>query len=152
MFQTRISIAFFSTYVLLIHTIIFDDCLELKNESEKINSNLRLLAAVNFIVKSVSSSTVRGIGCNSYFQDNFNEIAERWRTNVSLTLVNMEKKYGTQRKILKKDFILMSVDQHFARYLQTFLQKMMGRIRRHKMLIIFRTTDCDDNGWAETKL
>ncbi len=145
MFPKRIPVKLFEAYVLLIYTIIGgSDCLKVMVENEKINFNLKLSASVNFIAESVNSTAIRVIACNSYFQNDFNELSEQlWRTNVSLTLLNVEKKYEARTKFPKNDFILLMVDQHFARYLPAFMKNVMGRIRKHKMLVIFKTNDCD---------
>lgn len=144
MFPKRISATFFTTYV-LIHNMR-SDCLKIINESEKINFNLNLSAAVNFIIQSVNSTNIRAVGYRSYFQNDFNELSEHWRTSVSLTLLNIERKYVVQRKIPKNDFILMFVDRQFARSLQNFMENMKVQIRKHKMVVIFETEDCDNNG------
>lgn len=141
MFLKRVSVS----YALLICTIVRSDRLLVMNESEKINFK-KLSAAVNYIAESVSASNIRVIGCNSCFYNNFNELSEWWRTNVSLTLLNVEKKYKTETRFPKNDFIIMLIDQHFARYLPEFMKNVMGRLRKHKMLVIFQTTDSDTNG------
>lgn len=122
------------------------DCSKIINESEKIDFNLNLSVAVNFIIQSVNSTNIRAVGYGSYFQNDFNELSEHWRTSVSLTLLNIERKYVVQRKIPENDFILIFVDRQFARSLQKFMENMKVEIRKHKMVVIFKTEDCDNNG------
>lgn len=144
MFPKRFSATFFTAYV-LIH-IMRSDCSKIINESEKIDFNLNLSVAVNFIIQSVNSTNIRAVGYGSYFQNDFNELSEHWRTSVSLTLLNIERKYVVQRKIPENDFILIFVDRQFARSLQKFMENMKVQIRKHKMVVIFKTEDCDNNG------
>lgn len=131
------------TYMLFMH-----DCLQVTtNESEKNYFNSKLSAAVNFIIKSVSASSVRVIGCNSCIQNDFNGLTENWHSTVSLTLLNMETKYKLGKKIPKNEFILILVDRKFTGgYFEKFLVNMKGRIRKHKMLVILESNmNCPDN-------
>lgn len=143
---TRFSVEFFTTYMLLIQAIIRGDCLDVMNGSEKINSNLDLWAAVNFVIKSVNCHSVRVIGCNSYLHENFMGISEHWRTSVTLTLMNVEEKYEAPRKVLQNEFILMLVDEDFNGYLPKFMLNIMGRIRKHRTMVILKTKECESSG------
>lgn len=116
--------------------------LSLFNETDKINSNLNISMAISYIIQSVNSSNIRAVGCDKYFNNDFNKISEIWRRNVTLSLLNVEQKYVIERKLPKNDFILMFMDQQFD-CLQTFIEKFKDRIRKHKLLIIFRTENCD---------
>lgn len=147
MFSKRIPVKLFTTYVLLIHATIQNDCLQLtrNNESEKNNFNSKLSVIVNYFIKSVksTSSSIRVVACDSYFQDDINDVMQHWRVTVSLTLLNMEKNYRLQKVIPKTDFILMLLDERIDLYLGEFMKKMMGRIRKHKVLVVLKTSSCD---------
>lgn len=148
MSQKRIPVRLFmfTTYVLL-HATVQSDCFQLTRniESEKNDFNLKLSAAVNFILKSVKSTvTVRVVACGRCYQNDFNDIMERWQATVSVTLLNMEREYQPEEVIEKNDFILMLLDERFASYLEEYMKNMMGRIRKHKVLVVLRTNGCDN--------
>lgn len=146
MFPKRISVTFFTTYVLISN--IRSDCSKLINENEKINFNFNLSAAVNFIIQSLNSTNIRAVGCNGHFQNDFNDLSEHWRTNITLTLLNVDRKYVVRRKkIPKNDVILMFMDRQFARGLQHFMENIGVQIRKHKIVVIFQTENCDNNGF-----
>lgn len=146
MSQKRISVILFTIYVLVVHAIR-SDCWKELSEKNEFNSNLS--AAVNFIIKSVNSSNVRVIGCENSFQNDFDDLSEYWRVHVSSTLLNVERKnFVVHRKIPKNDLILMFVDLQFHRCLQKFMERASQQIRKHKMVVVFKTKteDCVDNG------
>lgn len=145
MFPIRLLVAFVTAFV-LIHGAIGSDCLKEINENEKINLNLNLSAAVNFIIQNVSANSIRVFGCKKHFQNDLNELSKHWRTNVTLTLLNVEKKYTLPRKIHENDFVLILADVQFLRCLEKFMENIKGQIRRHKSVVIFKTEDCDRNG------
>lgn len=145
MLPERFSLKISTTFFVLLH-IIRSDCLNAINKNEKINFNYsNVSVAVNLIIKSVNSSNIQVIGCTKYFHNEFDELPNLRMLNVSTTLLNVERKYVYKGKIPEKDFILIFVDQQFAECIQKFIENMRTRIRKHKMLVILKTMDCDDN-------
>ncbi|KAJ6649149.1 hypothetical protein Bhyg_04382, partial [Pseudolycoriella hygida] len=127
MFPKGISVTFFTTCVLM-HCMT-SDCLKLTNE-ENGKMNLNASSAINFITESVNSSDVRIVACDNFFQNYFNDLSERWRGHVTLTLLNVEKKFVAQRKYPKNEFILMS------------LKKLSSLLWENKILNFIILRDC----------
>lgn len=144
MLQKRISVKIFVMYFVICS--VKSDFLKVKNDNEKLDSNLNLSAAVHFIIKSVNASDVQVIGCSSYFRKDFNELSWHWRRNVSSTLLNVERKYIKRRKVPKNVFILIFIDQHFMSFLKTFMDNSAVYIRKHKMVVITKSEDCNNKG------
>lgn len=149
MFPKQISVNFFASCV-LIHAMIAmrSDCLQEIKGNENINFNLNIATAVNFIIQSVNATNVRAVGCKSFFHNDFNELSEHWRTNVSLTLLNVERKYSVVKKIPRNDLILMFVDQQFVGCWQKFMENTSDRFRKHKLVVVFKPDKCNNNGWV----
>lgn len=97
-------------------------------------------------MQSVNSSNVHIVGCNSYFQNGDHQLSEHWRTSVTVTLLNVDQEYDVKQKIPKNDFILMFMDRQHARCMHEFMQNTQSRIRKHKMVVILQTVDCDNDG------
>lgn len=136
------SVKLFLIYVLI--CTVKSDFSKVINDNEKQDSNLNLSAAIHFIIKSVNASDVRVIGCSSYFRNEFNELSWHWRRNVSLTLLHVERNYTMRRKIPKNVFILIFIDQHFVQFLQTLMDNFGCYIRKHKMVVVLKSDDCDN--------